>query len=126
VPNKISFWYVVFCFEQTPLTLSHYRSRKPMKNEPNVISISRSSGFRIDATLTSEESIILRALAGGRTDKQVCNDLRMEPTTFLRMMRAMRQKIGVADNVTLIEWAKRQIKGGDQRIDKPERYGRLA
>jgi hypothetical protein len=41
-------------------------------------------------------------------------------------MHGMRQKIGAADNVTLIEWAKRQIKGGDQRVDKPERYGRLA
>jgi DNA-binding NarL/FixJ family response regulator len=97
-----------------------------MKNEDNVISISCNSGFRMDATLTSEESIILRALAGGRTDRQVCNDLRMEPTTFLRMMHDMRQKIGVADNVSLIEWAKRLIKGGDQRVDKPGRYGRLA
>jgi DNA-binding NarL/FixJ family response regulator len=97
-----------------------------MKNEHNVISISRSSGFQMDPNLTSEESIILRALAGGRTDRQVCNDLRMAPTIFLRLMHGMRQKIGAADNVTLIEWAKRQIKGGDQRVDKPERYGRLA
>ena len=97
-----------------------------MKNEPNVLSISRSSGFRVDATLTSEESIILRAPAGGRTDRQVYNDLRMEPTTFLRLMYGMRQKIGAADNITLIEWAKRRIKGGDQRVDNPERYGRLA
>ena len=116
----------MFCFEQTPLGLSRYRSRKSMKNEPNVISISRSSGFRVDATLTSEESIILRALAGGRTDRQVCNDLRMEPTTFLRLMYGMRQKIGTSDNVSLIAWAKRQLKDGDQRIDKPERYSRLA
>ena len=97
-----------------------------MKHKHNLISISRNPGFRLDPTLTSEESIILRALAGGRTDRQVCNDLRMDPTTFLRMMRDMRQKIGAADNISLIEWAKRQIKGGDQRIDKPERYGRLA
>jgi DNA-binding NarL/FixJ family response regulator len=97
-----------------------------MKNEHNVISINRSSGFRMDPTLTSEESIILRALAGGRTDRQVCNDLRMEPTTFLRLMQGMREKIGAADNVALVAWTKRQIKGGDQRVDKPERYGRLA
>ena len=97
-----------------------------MKNEHNVISISRSSGFRMDPTLTSEESIILRALAGGRTDRQVCNDLRMEPTTFLRLMQGMRQKIGAADTVALVAWTKRQIKGGDQRVDRPERYGRLA
>ena len=97
-----------------------------MKHNHNLISISRNPGFRLDPTLTSEESIILRALAGGRTDRQVCNDLRLDPTTFLRMMRDMRQKIGAADNISLIEWAKRQTKGGDQRIDKPERYSRLA
>jgi DNA-binding CsgD family transcriptional regulator len=97
-----------------------------MKNADNVISISCNSGFRMDATLTSEESIILRALAGGRTDRQVCKDLRMDPTIFLSMMREMRQKIGTSDNVSLIAWAKRQLKDGDQRIDKPERYSRLA
>jgi DNA-binding NarL/FixJ family response regulator len=97
-----------------------------MKKHHNLISISRNSGFHLDPTLTNEESIILRALAGGRTDRQVCNDLRMDPNTFLRMMREMRQKIGVVDNMTLIAWAKQRIKGGDQRIDKRESYGRLA
>jgi DNA-binding NarL/FixJ family response regulator len=97
-----------------------------MKHEHNLISISRNSGFWLDPNLTSEESIILRALAGGRTDRQVCNDLRMDPTTFLRMMREMRAKIGTSDNVSLIAWAKRQIKDGDRRIDKPEEYARLA
>lgn len=97
-----------------------------MKREHNLISISRNSGFRLDQNLTSEESTVLRALAGGRTDRQVCNDLRMDPNTFLRMMREMRQKIGTVDNITLIAWAKGRIKGGDQRIDEPERYGRLA
>ena len=97
-----------------------------MKQKPNLISIHRTPTFRLDPTLTSEESIVLRALAAGRTDRQVCNNLRMDPTTFLRMMREMREKIVIADNVSLIEWAKHQIKGVDQRIDKPERYARLA
>ena len=97
-----------------------------MNHKHNLISISRNPGFRLDPTLTSEESIILRALAAGRTDRQVCNDLRMDPTIFLSMMREMRQKIGTSDNVSLIAWAKRQLKDGDQRIDKPERYSRLA
>ena len=92
----------------------------------NLISISRPSSLRFDPALNSEESIILRALVAGRTDRQVCNDLHMEPATFLSMMRAMRQKIGTSDNVSLIAWAKQQIKDGDQRIDKPEGYGRLA
>jgi DNA-binding NarL/FixJ family response regulator len=97
-----------------------------MKPKPILISIHRSSAFELDPTLTSEESIILRALAAGRTDRQVCNDLRMDPTTFLRMMREMREKLGTRDNVSLVVWAKRRMNGVDQRIDKPETYGRLA
>jgi hypothetical protein len=97
-----------------------------MKHVHNVICIERGSAFRLDPTLTSEESIVLRALAGRRTDRQVCNDLRMDPSIFLRMMREMREKIGTSDNVSLIEWAKRQMKGVDQRIDRPDRCARPA
>jgi DNA-binding NarL/FixJ family response regulator len=97
-----------------------------MKHRHNVISIERGSAFRLDPTLTSEESIVLRALARGRTDRQVCNDLRMDPTTFLRMMLEMREKIGTSENVSLIEWGKQRVKGIDQRIDKPDRCARPA
>jgi DNA-binding CsgD family transcriptional regulator len=97
-----------------------------MKRELKLISISRTSGLRLDPTLTSEESIILRTLASGRTDRQVCTDLRMDPTTFLRMMREMRAKIGTSDNVSLIAWAKRQMNDHDQRVEKPAGYARLA
>jgi DNA-binding NarL/FixJ family response regulator len=97
-----------------------------MRREPKVIDIHRTSTFRLDPTLTSEEAIVLRALAAGHTDRQVCNELRIDPTSFLRMMRDMREKIGTADNVSLVMWAKRQMKGGDQRINKLERCARLA
>ncbi len=97
-----------------------------MKHNHKLISISRTSGFRLDPTLTAEESIILRALASGRIDRQVCNDLQMDPTTFLRMMREMRAKVGVTDNVSLIAWAKRQMNDRDQRINNSESYARLA
>jgi DNA-binding CsgD family transcriptional regulator len=97
-----------------------------MKREPNLISIHRTSALWLDPTLTSEEAIILWALAAGQSDRQVCDDLRMDPTTFLRMMGDMREKIGTADNVSLIEWANRHIKGIDQRIDRPERSARPA
>ena len=97
-----------------------------MKHKTNLISIGRGLGFHLDPNLTNEESIVLRALASGRTDRQVCNDLGMEPTAFLSMMREMRQKIGVSDNVGLIAWAQRQIKKDDQRIDKPAENGRIA
>jgi hypothetical protein len=50
----------------------------------------------------------------------------MDPTTFLLMMREMREKIGTADNVSLIEWAKQRMKGVDRRIDKPDRCARPA
>jgi DNA-binding CsgD family transcriptional regulator len=97
-----------------------------MNHGHNLISIRRTSAFRLDPSLNSEEAIILRALAGGQTDREVCNELGMDPDTFLCMMRDMREKIGTTDNFSLIAWAKRQIKGGDQRIDKPEGSARLA
>ena len=58
-----------------------------MKHEAKVINIQRTSVFRLDSILTGEEAIVLRALAGGLTDRQVCHELRMNPNTFLSMMR---------------------------------------
>ena len=46
--------------------------------------------------------------------------------TYLRMMRDMREKIHMADNDSLIEWAKERIKGVDQRIDQANGQARLA
>jgi DNA-binding CsgD family transcriptional regulator len=96
-----------------------------MKQDSKVISIQRGSAFRLDPTLTGEEAIVLRALAGGLTDRQVCNQLRMNPDTYLRMMRDMREKIGTSDNVSLIAWAKDRIQGVDQRIDTAKGRTRL-
>jgi hypothetical protein len=42
------------------------------------------------------------------------------------MMRDMREKIGVSDNVSLIAWAKQRIQGVDQRIDTATERTRLA
>ncbi|MGA8223548.1 MAG: hypothetical protein WB780_18005 [Candidatus Acidiferrales bacterium] len=97
-----------------------------MRHKHNLVSFTSASGFLLDPTLNSEESIILRTLASGQTDRQVCKELRVDPATFLRMMREMREKIGMLDNLSLIEWAKRRMKGVDQRIDKPNRCARLA
>jgi DNA-binding CsgD family transcriptional regulator len=97
-----------------------------MNREDNLISINRTSAFRLDPALTSEEAIILRALASGLTDREVCRNLRMDPNTFLRMMLNMREKIGAKDNVSLIEWAKERINNVDQRIDRPGRFARHA
>jgi DNA-binding NarL/FixJ family response regulator len=97
-----------------------------MTHRPKVICIQRVSAFRLDPTLTGEEAIVLRALAGGLTDRQVCNQLRMNPDTYLRMMRVMREKTHMADNVSLVQWAKERIKGVDQRIDQANGQARLA
>jgi len=97
-----------------------------MKHEAKVISIQRASSFRLDPILSGEEAIVLRALASGLSDRQVCNQLRMNPNTYLRMMREMREKIGRSDNVSLIAWAKERIHGGDQRIDTATGRTRLA
>ena len=94
-----------------------------MTQKPNVIRTHRAIVFCLNPALTGEEGIVLRALASGETEKQVCKDLRMDPTTFLRMMRDIREKIGTTDNTSLIAWARKQIKEGDQRLDGRERYG---
>jgi DNA-binding CsgD family transcriptional regulator len=97
-----------------------------MKHEPKVISIQRASAFQLDAILTGEEAIVLRALASGLTDRQVCSQLRMHPDVYLRMMRDMREKIGKSDSVLLIAWAKERIQGVDQRIDTAKGRSRFA
>jgi DNA-binding CsgD family transcriptional regulator len=97
-----------------------------MTHRPKLINIQRVSAFRLDPTLTGEEAIVRRALAGGNTDRQVCNQLHMDPNTYLRMMRDMREKIHMADNVSFIEWAQERIKGVDQRIDQANGQARLA
>jgi DNA-binding CsgD family transcriptional regulator len=97
-----------------------------MKHESKVISIQRVFSLRLDAILTGEEAIVLRALAGGLTDRQVCSQLRMNPDTYLRMMHDMRDKIGTSDNVSLIAWANERIQGVDQRIDTATGRTRLA
>jgi len=80
-----------------------------MKHEAKVINIQRTSVFRLDSILTGEEAIVLRALAGGLTDREVCHELRMNQNTFLSMMRDMREKLHMADNVSLIDWAMERI-----------------
>lgn len=84
------------------------------------------SGFRLDPGMTGEEAIVMRALAAGRTDRQVRKQLRMTAAAFFRTMSDMRHKTGAADNTSLVVWAKRQIKDADQRIDRHERHARLA
>jgi len=97
-----------------------------MRPEAKVINFKPASSFKLDPTLTSEEAIVLRALGAGKTDRQVCKDLRMAPETFLRMMRDVREKTSSASDLSLREWAQQQIKGLERRIDDRENLGRPA
>ena len=96
-----------------------------MRHGSRMSSIPRSSSFRLNSTLNADETIILRARASGYTERQVCNELRINPDTYLRMMRDMREKIRLADNPSLIDWAKERIEGMDQRIDQANGQARL-
>jgi DNA-binding CsgD family transcriptional regulator len=98
-----------------------------VKHQPKVISISPLSGFQPDPTFTGEEAIILRALVAGKTDKQVCDLLRMSSNLFLRLMRDLREKTGTTNNLSLLVWAQRRMKSDDRRVaDRQERYARPA
>jgi DNA-binding CsgD family transcriptional regulator len=98
-----------------------------MKLPPKIISTGPISGLRLDPTFTSEEAIILRALVAGKTDKQLCDLLRMSSNLFLRLMRDLREKTGTTNNMSLLVWAQRRMKSGDRRaVDRQERYARPA
>lgn len=68
-------------------------------------------------SFTIEETIVLRALAGGKTDRQVCTELRMPSSSFHRLLRDLCEKAGVADHLSLLVWALRQMKSGESRIN---------
>ena len=91
-------------------------------NDPSkVIDINGIRGFQPDPTLTSEEAIVLRALVGGKTNKQVRNALHMALLSFLGIMRDLREKTGTGSNISLLVWAQRNLKSGDQRVDRQGR-----
>jgi DNA-binding CsgD family transcriptional regulator len=87
-------------------------------------SLSLSSSLLLDTTLTSEEAIVLRSLVAGKTEKQVCHELRISPALLLRILRDLREKTATTDRCSLVVWAHRQMRGLDQRVDRRERYER--
>lgn len=92
-----------------------------MNKKSKMIGTNHIAGFRPDPTFTSEEAIVLRSLAAGKTDKQVRNALRMALLAFHGMMRDLREKTGTSSTVSLLVWAQRHLKSGDQRVDRQER-----
>ena len=77
-------------------------------------------------SFTLEETIVLRALAGGKTDKQVCTELRMPSSSFHRLLRDLCEKAGVADHLSLLVWALRQMKSGESRTNHRDGYPHVA
>jgi DNA-binding CsgD family transcriptional regulator len=64
---------------------------------------------------TVEESIVMRAVSGGKSDKQVCIALRMPLHSFQGLLRDLMAKTGTRDRVGLLVWAVRERLGGDSR-----------
>jgi len=95
-----------------------------MKFSPGILVPIPVVGSRPDPTFTSEEAIILRALVAGKTDKQICNNLRLPANLFHRLMRDLREKTGTDTNLSLTIWAQRRMKNCDQRLNTRDRYER--
>ena len=95
-----------------------------MAHLPKTSGLASSSGLLLDPTLTSEEAIVLRALVAGKTEKQVCSELRISPGLFLRILRDLQEKTATTGRLSLVVWAHRQMRGIDQRVDRRERYER--
>lgn len=102
-------------------TINHSRSGySTFPNKPQTLVEPRRPSF------TLEETIVLRALAGGKTDKQVCTELRMPSSSFHRLLRDLCEKAGVADHLSLLVWALRQMKSGESRTGHRDGYPRVA
>jgi len=77
---------------------------------------------RPDPTFNLEESIVLRAFATGKSNKQICQDLRMVPAAVFEVIRDLEEKTGTCDRTALLVWVLRRTQSVDSR--KAERnYG---
>ena len=81
-----------------------------------------SSVRRADPSLTAEEAIVLRALVGGKTDKQICGELRIPLGLFYRLLRDLHEKAGVADRSSLLVWALQRMEIGERRTSVRDVY----
>ena len=59
-------------------------------------------------TFTVEESIVMRAFAAGKSDKQVRIELRIPLQLFHRLLRNLMEKTQTSDGIGLHVWALRQ------------------
>jgi DNA-binding NarL/FixJ family response regulator len=67
---------------------------------------------------TTEEAIVMRAFAAGKSEKQVRLQLHMPSLFFHRVLRALMEKTGTSDRVALLVWAVRQQGVRDSRASE--------
>lgn len=72
-------------------------------------------------SFTDEETIVMRSFAAGKSDKQICHELRMPLPSFQRLVRDLRGKTGACDRVSLLVWALRQKQCGAKSKMKVEK-----
>ena|ERR1700677_4521900 len=60
---------------------------------------------------TVEESIVMRGVFAGKSDKQVCTSMRMPLRPFQELLRALMAKTGARDRIGLLVWAVRSRLG---------------
>jgi DNA-binding NarL/FixJ family response regulator len=73
---------------------------------------------RPNPTFNLEESIVLRAFAAGKSDKEICQEFRMVPMAVYEVMRDLEQKTGTRDRAGLLVWVLRQRQDIDSRKDE--------
>jgi DNA-binding CsgD family transcriptional regulator len=73
------------------------------------------SGSGSRPLFTVEESIVMRGVSAGKSDKQVCIELRLPLHSFQRLLRDLMAKTGTSDKIGLLVWALRQKQGADSR-----------
>ena len=57
----------------------------------------------------------MRGVSAGKSDKQLCIELRLPLPSFQRLLRDLMAKTGTSDKIGLLVWALRQKQGADSR-----------
>ena len=86
-----------------------HRQLAPATNGPH------DSAARPHPAFTSEESIVMRAFAAGKSSKQICIELRIPKLSFHRLLRSLFEKTGTCDQTGLLVWVLKQRQCADSR-----------
>jgi DNA-binding CsgD family transcriptional regulator len=76
------------------------------------------SASRPHPLFTVEESILMRGVSAGKSDKQLCIELRLPLHSYQRLLRDLMAKTGTSDKIGLLVWALRQKEGADSRANE--------